>query len=92
MSLNIIFELPADKSPQSAPRTLTHLQYMSLFKPEELRAIYTAAKSIVDVEIWLDKFKMAGDISKDDPDTLTGLLAMEAVGLITKGRAVEILL
>lgn len=94
MNLNYpkdFIEVQPTETPTNSPRTLTHLQYMSLFKPEELRAIYTTAKSIIDVEIWLDKFKMAGDISKDDPDTLAGLLAMESVGLIAVGRAAEIL-
>ena len=76
---------------QPSKRVLTHLEYMTLFKQEELISIYTLAKTSADVEIWLDKFKLASDISKDDPETIKGLLSLEAVGIISKGRTLEIL-
>lgn len=76
---------------EQSKRILTHLEYMSLFKPEELVNIYTLAKTVVDVEIWLDKFKLASDISKDDPETVKGLNSLESAGILAKGRTLEIL-
>jgi hypothetical protein len=64
---------------------------MNRFTDAELAGIYTAAKSIIAVEIWFEKFKLAGDINLDDPRTVAGLQAMEAAGLLVAGRASEIL-
>ena len=76
----------------SAPvRVLTKLQYMNRFKDAELAAIYTSAKSVVAVEIWLEKFKLATEINLDDDATVSGLQAMKDAGLLTVGRASEIL-
>lgn len=69
------------------PRVVTKLQYMALFTDNELRNIYTAAKASVDVEIWLDKFKITPEVDLDDPRTIGGLQAMEIAGLIGAGRA-----
>lgn len=79
-------------TPAEAPtRILTKLAYMNRFTDAELATIYTAAKSAVSVEIWLEKFKLASEVNLDDPYTIGGLQAMEAGGLIGAGRAAEIL-
>lgn len=70
---------------------LTKLEYMDRFTDAELAGIYTAAKSSVQVEVWLEKFKLATDINIDDPRTIDGLQALEAAGLLAAGRAAEIL-
>jgi hypothetical protein len=72
-------------------RTLTKLEYMNRFTDAELAAIYTAAKSNVQVEVWLDKFKLAEEINLDDPSTISGVQALEAAGLLSTGRSAEIL-
>lgn len=72
-------------------RTLTKLAYMNRFTDAELAGIYTAAKTVIQVEIWLEKFKLAQEINLDDTYTIGGLQAMEASGLIGVGRANEIL-
>ena len=72
-------------------RTLSKLEYMNRFHEEELVAIYTAAKSVILVEIWLEKFKLASNVDLDDPATIAGLQIMEKVGLIGEGRAAEII-
>lgn len=72
-------------------RTLTKLEYMNRFTDAELAGIYTAAKSVIQVEIWLEKFKLASEIYLDDPHTVSGLQAMEASGLLAAGRAAGIL-
>lgn len=71
-------------------RTLTKLEYMERFTDIELAGIYTAAKTVVSIEIWLEKFKLATEINLDDPATIAGLQAMEAAGLLVPGRAMEI--
>lgn len=85
------FFAPVEPQAPIPSRVLTHLQYMGRFTDDELRAIYTAAKTIVDVEIWLDKFKMAQEVNLDDTKTIAGLQAMEDAGLLVAGRAAEIL-
>lgn len=83
--------IPDDPVPiDPATRILTKLEYMDKFTDAELAGIYTAAKTVVQVEIWLEKFKLATDVNLDDPRTLTGLQAMEAGGLLADGRAAEI--
>lgn len=82
---------PPAPEPSQPIRTLTKLQYMLRFTDPELAGIYTAAKTVVSVEIWLEKFKLASEINLDDPATIGGLQAMEAGGLIGVGRAAEIL-
>jgi hypothetical protein len=72
-------------------RTLTKLEYMNRFTDAELAAIYMAAKSNVQVEVWLDKFKLAEEINLDDPSTIAGVQALEAAGLLSTGRSAEIL-
>lgn len=76
--------------PEPAPRTITRLEYMNRFTDEELAGLWTAAKSVVQIEIWLEKFKLAEFISLDDPRTVEGLLALEGAGLLAPGRANEI--
>ena len=61
------------------------------FTDDELVGIYSAAKSVIQVEIWLEKFKLAQDINLDDPLVAAGLTALEGVGLLAAGRAAEIL-
>lgn len=80
-------------APPPAPpvRTLTHLQYMNRFTDAELEAIYTAAKTVVRVEVWLAKFNAAGPVDLDDPQTGKGLRDLEAANLLAPGRAAEIL-
>jgi hypothetical protein len=70
---------------------LTKLEYMNRFTDAELAAIYTAAKAVVQVEIWLKKFELATEVDLSDERTIAGLNALEAAGLIGAGRAQEIL-
>lgn len=79
-------------APLPAPiRSITKLEYMNRFTDAELAGIYTAAKSEVQIEIWLEKFKLASEIDLDDAATIAGLQAMEAGGLLAAGRTAEIL-
>lgn len=87
--VNGVFTPPV-ASPQ-LKRTLTKLEYMNRFTDAELAGIYTTAKTVVAVEIWLEKFKLATEINLDDPTTIAGLQAMEGAGLLVVGRSAEIL-
>lgn len=57
----------------------------------EMVAIYTASKSNVIVEIWLDRFKMAKEICLDDEFMIKGLFGLEQAGMLSEGRASELL-
>lgn len=74
------------------PRGITKLEFMSRFTDEELVAIYAMAKTIPQIELWLEKVKMAtGDVVMSDPRTISGVNGLEALGLIGEGRSREIL-
>lgn len=81
---------PEPVIPEPRKVILTHYEYMNRFTMDELRAIYTAAKTVVDIEIWLDKFKLAQEVNLDDPNTIDGLDKMETFQLIGVGRSSEI--
>lgn len=85
-----VFTAPVAATP-TPTRTLSKLQYMNLFTDSELAAIYTAAKTVVQVEVWLDKFRVTSEVNLDDPRTISGVQALEAAGLLVTGRAAEIL-
>lgn len=78
-----------DVRPQA--RLMSKLDYLNRFTDSELEAIYTAAKTNVTVEVWLEKFRLASEISLDDPKTISGVNFLEQSGLIPTGRAAEIL-
>lgn len=90
MPLQILVELPDAPAPP-VTRSITVLAFRSRFTQAEKQAIYTAAKSSVDVQIWLDDLAVATEVILDDARTLAGLQAMESAGFIGAGRAAEIL-
>lgn len=69
----------------------TRLDFMNRFSMEELAGIYTAAKSEVLVEVFLDKLKLAEHVDLADPNTVAGVKALAVSGLLTEARAGEIL-
>ena len=75
----------------SSPRVLTKLQFLNRFTNEELAAVYTAAKTNVLSEVFLDKLKLAQEISLDDPQTVGGLQSLVAAGLLSEARVQEVL-
>ena len=70
---------------------LSKLDYANRFTEPELEIIYSAAKTVVAVEVWLDKFRLAEHVDTEDPRVHAGLRALEDAGLIQSGRADEIL-
>jgi hypothetical protein len=77
----------------TAPQAIqiSKLQFLDAFEDDELEAIYTAAKSVVKIEIFLDKFKLAEFIDISDPKLQGGIHALESAGLLQPGRASQIL-
>ena len=85
-------EVPEDApAPEPAKTTLTKLEYMDRFTDTELSGIYAAAKQSVQVEVWLERFKLAESIDLTDVRTIAGVNALEQAGLLAEGRAAEIL-
>ena len=72
-------------------RVITKLAFMNRFTMEELAAIYTAAKTEVMVEVFLDKLKIAEEVNLADAQTIGGLQALAASGLLTEARVQEVL-
>ena len=89
----VVEDVPVTDVPVVKP-PLTKLAFMNLFTMEELAGIYTAAKSEVMIELFLEKVKFATEsagISMSDPDMSKGLSTLAAIGLLTPERAEEIL-
>lgn len=90
--LSILRSQPVQEyQPEGPGSTLSKLDYMGRFTDVELATIYSAAKTAVQIEVWLEKFKLSSDIDLKDPRTIAGVQALEAVGVLAPGRAVEIL-
>ena len=81
-------QVPTAALPQ---KVITKLAFMNRFTMEELAAIYTAAKTEVMVEVFLDKLKIAEEVNLADTQTIGGLQALAASGLLTETRVQEIL-
>jgi hypothetical protein len=94
-TVNFVVELPEPELPYVEPvtesRLLTKIAFMDRLTQKELEDIYTMAKQSVTVEVWLERFKLATEIDLDDPRMIAGLQTMEAVGLLSQGRSVEVL-
>jgi hypothetical protein len=78
-------------SPSNVHTVFTKLEIMKRFTTAELQSIYTAAKTIVPVEVWLDMFKIAESIDVTDPETIAGMAALVSAGLLTQDRINTIL-
>ena len=81
----------ASPSGQPPSTPITRLAFMNRFTMEELLAVYTAAKTEVMVEVFLDKLKLAEHVDVTDPQTIAGLQALAASGLLTEARVQEVL-
>lgn len=72
-------------------RFMTQEVFTRRLTDQELRNIYQAAKASIDVEIWLDRFKMAKEIDLDDPFLVNGLNGLVSNGILSAERVLEIL-
>ena len=67
------------------------LDFRNRFTQAEKIAIYTAAKSVVAIQVWIDDLASAKDVNVTHDQTIAGINALESAGLIGAGRAAEIL-
>jgi hypothetical protein len=71
--------------------TWTKLEYLRRFTQTERIAIRGAAKQSPELEDYMELLSEATEVRSDDPDIMSALTMLEAVGLIGAGRAQEIL-
>lgn len=82
----------ADDTTPPAPRLrLSVREFREQFTQAEKQAIYTAAKSSVDVEVWLDDLRSVSYVDLDFPQTIASVRGLEDAELLGTGRADEIL-
>lgn len=88
----IPIEIPVEPTPPPSPRTrLSRLEFRNQFTMAEKQALYTAAQSSVDIQIFLDDVNAAEYVELTAQETIDGLNALVAAGLLTQARADEIL-
>lgn len=80
--------VPADPEPRMR---LSVREFREQFTAAEKTAIYTAAKSSVEIEVWLDDLRSVTYVDLDFPQTIASVQGLESAGLIGAGRADEIL-
>lgn len=73
------------------PPSVTPLEFLERFTPQERNAIRVAAKQNADLEDWLDLLRAATLVVLTDPRTVAGLEAFVAAGILTEPRKDEIL-
>lgn len=82
-------------SPPTAPAQseITVFAFRDRFTPAEKIAIYEAAKTNVEIQIWLDDLNSLQDrtVVLGDPRTTAGVYGLQSAGLIAQGRAAVIL-
>lgn len=66
-------------------------EFREQFTAAEKQAIYTTAKSVVDIEVWLDDLRSVEWVDLDFQQTIDSVNGLEVAGLIGAGRAAEIL-
>ncbi len=77
--------------PYVPERELSHLDIVRRMTPSEQAAVFLAAQQDIRVLVWLENFKLARDLNTHDPMLIEGLGALEQLGLLATGRALEIL-
>lgn len=73
------------------PAAITREQFLARFTQEEIGAILTAAKANVALEAFVLRLTTASYISVCDAATQAGVQALEIAGLLSSGRAEQIL-
>lgn len=78
--------------PELPPTTIiTKLAFRNRFTQAEKIALYTAAETNIPIRVYLDDVNAATFIDLSRSDTIIGVQQLEAAGLLTQGRANEIL-
>jgi hypothetical protein len=84
-------ELLEDVVEPEIKQPISVLDFRNRFTQAEKIAIYTAAKQVVAIQVWIDDLASAKDVNVTHTQTIEGINALEAAGLIGVGRAAEIL-
>jgi hypothetical protein len=87
----IAVEQAAPLEAAAPQKVITRLAFMNRFTMQELAAIYTAAKTEVMVEVFLEKLKLAEEVNLTDAQTIGGVQALAASGLLSEARVQEVL-
>lgn len=74
-----------------SPMTLAKYDFISRFTPTERAGILAAAKLSPTIEVYLFDLQMAPTVQLDSQQTVDGVNALQAAGLIGPGRAAQIL-
>ena len=77
--------LPVIRAPLSV------LDFRNRFTHAEKVAIYTAAQSSVEMQVWLADLAAASEVNLSHDLTISGVNRLETAGLIGVGRAAQIL-
>lgn len=81
-----------DAQNKEAQVTLTRLEFMERFTNSEQEAIYTAAKTIIGVQVFIDKLRMHdGVVHLNNQSLIDGVTALVVDGALTQQRADEVL-
>ncbi len=70
---------------------ITKLNFLNRFTDEELAAILDAAKSSSLIAVWIKKLDLAENVDLTHEQITNGVNGLELMGLISSGRAAEIL-
>lgn len=72
-------------------RVITKRQFLGRITPDEYSNIKIAASMNAQVDYFWQMFTISDEIDLDFPDTIYGLNMLEQAGLLSSGRASEIL-
>ena len=72
-------------------KEISRLKFTERFTMDELVGIYTAAKTEVLVEVFLDKLKLSETVDVTHQDMIAGVGALVLMGLLTEDRGEEVL-
>lgn len=86
-----VFSSPGTNPDISVNRTITKLVYTQRFTQAERIGIRSAAAVSPVVQDYIELLVLAQDVNLDHPETISGVNALEAAGLLAPGRAAEIL-
>jgi hypothetical protein len=85
-----VFTAPA-AAPVAPVRILSKVEYLKRLTQAERINIRAAAAGNAVVDDYVQLLNVTGVVNLDDPDTIGGLNALESAGLLSVGRAAEIL-
>ena len=92
---NHIRQKEAEAPPEDSERNITGVQYLRRFTQDERIAIRGAAQSSAVLDDYLKlldaTIAQGGLVNLNDPDTVAAVSMLEQVGLLSAGRAVEVL-